>query len=447
MKKKELLVVLGAGESGCGAAFLATQKGYAVFVSDKGKIKDKYRTFLLENKIEFEEETHTEEKILSASEVIKSPGIPEKAPIIKKLREKGTPIIDEIEFGLRYTKAKIIGITGTNGKTTTTLLTHHILKKAGYKVGLAGNIGQSLAYQVATENHDYYVLELSSFQLDGMEKSRIHIAILTNITPDHLDRYEYKLENYISSKFRIIQNQTSDDAFIYSADDEITATALKSFQTPANLYPFSIKTKVEQGAYIDNNSLIIKTPNSTFTMFLEELALQGKHNTYNSMAAGIGSKLVEVRDKTTRESLADMESVEHRMEPVAKVFGIQFINDSKATNVNSTWYALESMQAPTIWIVGGQDKGNDYAELYDLVKAKVKGIVCLGKDNQKIIEAFKGLFPNIPETDNADDAVRAAYRLAKKGDNVLLSPCCASFDLYENYEDRGKQFKRAVRAL
>jgi UDP-N-acetylmuramoylalanine--D-glutamate ligase len=314
-------------------------------------------------------------------------------------------------------------------------------------VGLGGNVGKSLALQVATENFDYYVLELSSFQLDGMINSRIHIAILTNITPDHLDRYDYKLENYISSKFRILQNQTTNDAFIYCDDDELTALGLKTFSTPAQLFPISIKHQVEQGAYLENNQIVIKTPNSTFTMFLEELALQGKHNTYNSMAAGVGSKLEDIRNPTVRDSMADMEHIEHRLEPVAKVFGIQFINDSKATNVNSTWYALESMQVPTVWIVGGQDKGNDYDELRALVKAKVKGIVCLGKDNTKIIEAFKDLFPNIPETENTDDAVRAAYKMAKKGENVLLSPACSSFDLFENFEDRGKQFKRAVRAL
>jgi UDP-N-acetylmuramoylalanine--D-glutamate ligase len=447
MSDKKFIAILGAGESGCGAALLAKQQGYEVFVSDKGPIKDKYKAFLQEHSLAFEENQHSEERILQANEIIKSPGIPEKAPLIKKLREKGILIIDEIEFALRYTSAKIIGITGTNGKTTTTLLTYHILEKAGFNVGLAGNVGKSLALQVATENKDFYVVELSSFQLDGMINSRIHIAILTNITPDHLDRYEYKLENYVNSKFRILQNQTQEDAFIYCADDEITATALKSFEIKAQLFPFTIKTQVEQGAYLENNQIIIKTPNSIFTMFIEELALQGKHNTYNSMAAGIGSKLVEIRSESIRQSMSDMESVEHRMEPVAKVFGIQFINDSKATNVNSTWYALESMQTPTVWIAGGQDKGNDYNELRDLVKAKVKAIVCLGKDNSKIIEAFKDIVPTIVETDNADDAVRYSYKFGTKGDTVLLSPACASFDLFDNYEDRGKQFKRAVRAL
>ena len=447
MSAKPYIVILGAGESGCGAALLAQKQGYEVFVSDKGTIKEKYKTFLANHQIPFEENQHSEDKILNASEIIKSPGIPEKAPLIKKLREQKTSIIDEIEFALRYTNAKIIGITGTNGKTTTTLLTYHILEKAGYSVGLAGNVGKSLALQVALENYDYYVVELSSFQLDGMINSRIHIGILTNITPDHLDRYEYKLENYVNSKFRILQNQTETDAFIYCADDEITAKALQSIQLKAQAYPISIKTKVEQGAYLENNQIIIKTPNSTFNMFIEELALQGKHNTYNSMAAGVTGKLVDIRNENVRQSMSDMESVEHRMEPVAKVFGIQFINDSKATNVNSTWYALESMQTPTIWIAGGQDKGNDYNELRDLVKAKVKAIVCLGKDNSKIIEAFKDLVPNIVETDNADDAVRYSYKLGTKGDTVLLSPACASFDLFDNYEDRGKQFKRAVRAL
>ena len=447
MSAKPYIVILGAGESGCGAALLAQKQGYEVFVSDKGSIKEKYKTFLNHHQIPFEENQHSEDKILNASEIIKSPGIPEKAPLIKKLREQKTSIIDEIEFALRYTNAKIIGITGTNGKTTTTLLTYHILEKAGYSVGLAGNVGKSLALQVALENYEYYVVELSSFQLDGMINSRIHIGILTNITPDHLDRYEYKLENYVNSKFRILQNQTETDAFIYCADDEITAKALQSIQLKAQAYPISIKTKVEQGAYLENNQIIIKTPNSTFNMFIEELALQGKHNTYNSMAAGVTGKLVDIRNENVRQSMSDMESVEHRMEPVAKVFGIQFINDSKATNVNSTWYALESMQTPTIWIAGGQDKGNDYNELRALVKAKVKAIVCLGKDNSKIIEAFKDLVPNIVETDNADDAVRYSYKLGTKGDTVLLSPACASFDLFDNYEDRGKQFKRAVRAL
>lgn len=439
--------VIGAGESGCGAAYLAKQKGYDVFVSDSGIIKPAYKEFLEKEKIAFEEGKHTASIILNSSEVIKSPGIPDKAAIIKKAKENRIPIIDELEFALRYTSARIIGITGTNGKTTTTLLTHHILKKAGLNVGLAGNIGKSLAYQVATESFDYYVIEISSFQLDGMFNSRIHIAILTNITPDHLDRYEYQLQNYVNSKLRIVRNQHAEDAFIYCADDPITLEALSLLNTPAKRYPLSIGTEQVQGAWLQNNQITIKTNNHPFTMYLEELALQGRHNAYNSMAAAVASRILEIRDKTIRESLADMESIEHRLEPVAKVFGIEFINDSKATNVNSTWFALESMERPVIWIVGGQDKGNDYNQLRELVKSKVKGIVCLGKDNKKIIEFFGDLFPHIPETNNTDDAVRAAYKMGAKGDVVLLSPACASFDLFENYEDRGKQFKRAVRAL
>jgi UDP-N-acetylmuramoylalanine--D-glutamate ligase len=442
------IVILGAGESGTGAAILAQKQGFEVFLSDKGKIKDKYKTELLKYNISFEEEKHSEDLILNANEVIKSPGIPDKAELIKKLKENKISIISEIEFAARYTNATLVGVTGTNGKTTTTSLVYHIFNKAGLKVAMGGNIGKSFARLVAENDFEYYVLELSSFQLDGMFKTRINIAILVNITPDHLDRYNYELQNYVDSKFRITQNQTADDAFIYCADDAITMEEVNKRDFAAKLYPFSIKKPIEQGAYLNENQLIINiNPKNPFTMSMENLALQGKHNLYNSMAAGIAARIIDLRKEIVRESLSDFENIEHRLETVTKVHGIEFINDSKATNVNSTWYALESMTQPTIWIVGGQDKGNDYEDLKPLVKEKVKAIVCLGVDNSKIIAEFKDIVPVIVETKSAEDAVKQAYRLGKKDDVVLLSPACASFDLFENYEERGRQFKAAVRSL
>jgi len=447
MNTTRKIAILGAGESGVGSAVLALKQGYEVLLSDLGIIKEKYKKVLLDYGIRFEENQHDEAWILSADEVIKSPGIPDKAPLIKKLNEQGTPVISEIEFAARYTNATLIGISGTNGKTTTTLLTYHILTKAGLNIGLAGNIGKSFALQVAENNFDYYVLELSSFQLDGMFKVRLNIAVLLNITPDHLDRYNYELQNYIDSKFRIIQNQTTADCFIYCADDELLSQHFDKFKTPAKLLPFSLNQSFEEGAFIEHENLIINHNHNIFSMSIHDLALQGKHNQYNSMAAGLSARVLEVRKEIIRESLEDFVNVEHRLEFVAKVHGIEFINDSKATNVNSTWYALESMNSPVVWIVGGQDKGNDYSMLMNLVKDKVKAIVCLGKDNSKIHKAFKGSIALIEDATSAEEAVKKAYRLGKKGDIVLLSPACASFDLFENYEDRGHQFKQAVRSL
>lgn len=442
------IVILGAGESGAGAAVLAKRKGYDVFVSDFGKIKDKYKTLLTENNITFEEGTHTFDLILNASEVIKSPGIPEKTEVMKKIREKQIPVISEIEFAARYTgNAKFICITGSNGKTTTTLLTYHILKNAELNVGLAGNVGRSLALQVSEVYHDYWVLELSSFQLDDMNAFRADMAILLNITPDHLDRYEYKLENYTASKFRITNNQTTDDAFIYCADDPVTVEALTKHQVIAKKYPFSLSPGSDKVAYIEQQQLIINLNNNQLTMYIHDLALQGKHNAYNSMAAGIAARLLDIRKETIRESLSDFQNVEHRLEFVAKVHGIEFINDSKATNVNSTWYALESMTKPVVLILGGVDKGNDYSILNDLVKEKVTAIICMGKDNKKIHKAFEGLVENVVDVASAEEAVAMGYRLAKKEQVVLLSPACASFDLFENYEDRGQKFKKAVKSL
>ena len=441
------LVILGGGESGVGTAVLAKKKGFEIFLSDKGKLKDKYKDVLSKYGIEWEEEKHTEELILDADEVVKSPGIPDKADLIKALHKKGIPVISEIEFAGRYTNAKKICITGSNGKTTTTLLTYHMMQKAGLNVGLAGNVGKSFAMQVAENDFDYYVLELSSFQLDGMFEFKADIAILLNITPDHLDRYDHKLENYADSKFRIIQNQTELDAFIYCIDDEVTMNTIKNSR--AKQYPFSIKKKVEQGAFLnENNQLVINTNNTNpLFMTIQELALQGKHNIYNSMAAGVTGKLLDIRKETIRESLSDFHNIDHRLELVGNVHGIEFINDSKATNVNSTWYALESMSNPVILILGGVDKGNNYAMLNDLIKEKVKAIICLGADNKKIIKAFGGMVETVLEAKSAKEAVAQAYKLGKKGDTVLLSPACASFDLFENYEDRGTQFKQAVRAL
>jgi len=442
-----LIVILGAGESGVGAAYLAQQQGYDVFVSDFGAIADSYKQQLLDWKIRFEEKQHTESEILKAIEIIKSPGIPEKAPIIKKIRENGIPIISEIEFAGRYTKAKIIGITGSNGKTTTSSLTYHILKNAGLNVGLAGNIGKSFAYQVATEKFDLYVLELSSFMLDDMYEFKVDIAILLNITPDHLDRYDYKMENYAASKFRISQNQTPGDYFIYCADDPETTKGMAVRSFTAQQLPFSIEKKIEKGAYLEQDNIVINFHQQHFEMSIHELALQGKHNIYNTMASGIVAKVLELRNPEMRESMGTFTSIEHRLESVAVISGISFINDSKATNVNSTWYALESMTSDVVLILGGVDKGNDYNMLKSLVKQKVKAIVCLGKDNRHIHEAFEDVVDIIVNTHTAQEAATISYHLATKGDTVLLSPACASFDLFKNYEDRGRQFKQAVMEL
>ncbi|HEK22403.1 MULTISPECIES: UDP-N-acetylmuramoyl-L-alanine--D-glutamate ligase [unclassified Mucilaginibacter] len=441
------IIILGAGESGVGAAYLAKQQGYDVFVSDFGAIADKYKEQLQQWNIRFEEGGHTEAEVLAAVEVVKSPGIPEKAPMIKKLREAGIPVISEIEFAGRYTDAKMICITGSNGKTTTTSLTYHILKNAGLNVGLAGNIGKSFAYQVATEKFEYYVLEISSFMLDDMYRFKADVAVLLNITPDHLDRYDYKMENYAASKYRITQNQTAADYFIYCADDAETLKVLEGKDIAAQQLPFSIEQKMEPGAYLDAENLIINVNKQHFQMSINELALQGKHNIYNSMASGIVAKVLELRNETMRESMGNFRNIEHRLESVGKVSGISFINDSKATNVNSTWYALESMTTDVVLILGGVDKGNDYSMLKDLVKQKVKAIVCLGKDNKRIHDAFEDDVEVIVNTNSAQEATQVAYHLAEKGDTVLLSPACASFDLFKNYEDRGNQFKAAVREL
>ncbi len=441
------LVILGAGESGVGSAILGRKLGMDVFVSDAGTVSSRFREELTARAIPFEEGGHTDALLLNADEVIKSPGIPDKAPAVKAIRAANIPVISEIEFAGRHTSAVTVCITGTNGKTTTTLLTHHLLSKAGLRVGLGGNVGRSFARQVAEQDHDYYVLELSSFQLDGCYEFRADIAVLTNITPDHLDRYDYKLENYVHSKFRITQNQRQQDAFIYCADDELTMLQLDKLQPAMQCHPFSIRRKEGMSAWLEDDQLCIQTKNQPFTMSIHDLALQGKHNLYNSMAAGISGRILDIRKDIVRESFSDFENIEHRLEFVTTVHGIDFINDSKATNVNSTWYALESMKQPVIWIAGGVDKGNDYALLKELVQANVKAIVCMGVDNSKILQAFRDVVPVITETSSAIDAVQAAYRLGKKGDAVLLSPACASFDLFENYEDRGRQFKAAVRNL
>ena len=439
------LVVLGAGESGTGTAILARRKGWDVFVSDKGPIKKKYKNALLHNDISWEEGKHTAERILNADEVMKSPGIPDYAPFVKAIQKKGIPVISEIEFTGRYTQAKTICITGSNGKTTTTLLTGHLLQKAGVSGGIAGNVGSSFAWQVAEQKHDVYVLEISSFQLDGMKDFRADIAVLLNITPDHLNRYDHSFEKYIQSKLHIMQNQTPAETVIYCADDPVLEARIKQTENGPRLIPFSIKKTLVEGAWInDNGILTINIKSEEFNMDLLELSLKGQHNIYNSMASGISARLLEIRKEVIREGLSDFQNVEHRLESVGYVRGIEFINDSKATNVNSTWYALESMTKPVIWIVGGQDKGNDYSDLGEFVQKKVKAIVCLGKDNSHIIKVFGKMVPAIFETSSATDAVKAAYLAGNPGDVVLLSPACASFDLFENFEDRGKQFKQAV---
>ncbi|MFP4048071.1 MAG: UDP-N-acetylmuramoyl-L-alanine--D-glutamate ligase, partial [Bacteroidales bacterium] len=444
---KKKIVILGAGESGTGSAILAKKQNMEVFVSDIGPIKEKYKTLLEKHHLQYEENTHTTKKILEADEIIKSPGIPDTAGIVAETKKAGIPVISEIEFAGRYTEAFNICITGSNGKTTTTNLTYHILKTAGLNVGVSGNVGESFARQVAENNFDYHVIELSSFQLDGIYQFKPEIAIILNITPDHLDRYDNSIENYTNSKFRITKNLTSKDLFIYNEDDEITSKETGKRNIKAECIPFSHYKRLEKGAYIDNDQLIIKYKNNDFTMSIHELTLKGKHNAYNSMAAGITAKALDIRKETIRESLTSFQGIEHRLEHVLKIHGISFINDSKATNVNSTWYALESMPDKVIWIAGGIDKGNDYSVLRELVQQKVKAIICLGIDNTKIHEAFKDVVDTIVDTKSAEEAVRTAYYLGKKGDTVLLSPACASFDLFESYEDRGNQFKKAVREL
>ncbi|MFV8338148.1 MULTISPECIES: UDP-N-acetylmuramoyl-L-alanine--D-glutamate ligase [unclassified Flavobacterium] len=441
------LVILGGGESGVGTAILGKKKGYEVFVSDFGKIKGNYKEVLIINGIAWEEEKHTEDLILNADVVMKSPGIPDKSPIVKKLIEKGISVLSEIEFAAPFTDATIIGITGSNGKTTTTMLTHHLLKSAGLNIGLGGNIGKSFAWQIADNKYDSYVLELSSFQLDGILNFKPHIAIITNISPDHLDRYDYKYENYIDAKFRITMNQTEEDYLIYDADDEAIAEWFKTHTTKAKLIPFSLTKTFSEGAYIKNNKMEISINQEEFTMDTEHIALEGKHNMKNAMAATSVAKLMQIRKSTIRESLSNFQGVEHRLEKVLKIQNVQYINDSKATNVNATFFALDSMNTPTVWIVGGVDKGNDYNELMSLVREKVKAIICLGVDNKKIIDVFGNVVDIMIEVDNMNDAVKMAQRLSEKGDTVLLSPACASFDLFESYEDRGKQFKQAVKNL
>ena len=441
------LVILGGGESGVGTALLGKQKGYEVFVSDKNKISKEYKEVLLNNEIDFEENQHTESEILNADVVMKSPGIPDTVALIQQLRENSIPVVSEIEFAAQFTAATIVGITGSNGKTTTTLLLHHILKKAGLNVGVAGNIGDSFAQQVAEESYENYVLELSSFQLDGIENFNSHIAILTNITPDHLDRYEYDFNKYIDSKFRITKNQTAADYLIYDADDEAINNWLKEHKTSAKLVPFSLEKELEYGAYIKDNNIIININKDKINMPLSTLSVKGKHNTKNAMAATMAAQLLKARKQVIIESLEDFEGAEHRLENVAKVRGVEYINDSKATNVNATYYALECMDKTTIWIVGGVDKGNDYNDLLPLVREKVKAIVCLGVDNDKIKNTFGNVVDIIVETAGAEEAVKVSHKLAESGEAVLLSPACASFDLFENYEDRGRQFKKAVRSL
>ncbi|MGB0423317.1 MAG: UDP-N-acetylmuramoyl-L-alanine--D-glutamate ligase [Flavobacteriales bacterium] len=445
-----LITILGAGESGVGSAILAKSKGFDVWVSDFGKIKKSFEEELTERAINYEQGTHSYSKIEQAELVIKSPGIPDTAPVVLHLLAKGIPVISEIEFAARYTDAKTVCITGSNGKTTTTLLTYHMLKNGGLKVGLAGNIGKSFARQVAEDDKDVYVLELSSFQLDGMYEFKADVAVLLNITPDHLDRYDYKMENYVNSKFRIVQNLTEDDHFIFGADDEHIKTGMAARNIIAKAYPISTKKNteaLEQGAYSDDKNFYIHTEKKQFSMKIQELALQGRHNLSNSMAAGVTGRIFDLRKEVVRDSLTNFENIEHRLETVSKVNGVTFINDSKATNINSTWYALESINKPIIWIVGGVDKGNDYSELYEMVDSKVKSVICLGVDNKKLRAAFTGRVEHVVETQSADEAVRMAYDLSNEGDTVLLSPACASFDLFEDYEERGRKFKAAVKRL
>ena len=441
------IVILGAGESGAGAAVLAKAKGFEVFVSDKSLIKPKYKELLDRHAIAWEEGQHTEADILNADEIIKSPGIPDKAPIIQALKRQGTPIISEIEFAGRYTSSKMICITGSNGKTTTTMLTYHILKQAGLDVGLAGNVGNSLALQVAEDPHAVYVIELSSFQLDNMYDFKADIAILLNITPDHLDRYNYEMQNYVDAKLRIVQNQTKADAFIYWKDDPIVARELEKHHPQATCYPFAETHEAGVKGYTENKEVMIEMENGTFTMDQDLLALSGTHNLYNSLAAAIASKLMGIRDEQLRASLSDFAGVEHRLEKVLRIRGVEYINDSKATNVNSCWYALQSMTTPVVLILGGTDKGNDYTEIEALVKQKVHALIFLGVDNTKLHAFFDDKIADIADARSMEEAVNLAYQKANKGDTVLLSPCCASFDLFKSYEDRGEQFKKCVRNL
>jgi UDP-N-acetylmuramoylalanine--D-glutamate ligase len=441
------LVVLGGGESGAGAAVLGKVKGMDVFLSDMGSIPQKYKDLLDKYAIPYEEGGHTEEKILNATVVVKSPGIPPYAPMVKKITDKGIPVLSEIEFAAGFTDARMVCITGSNGKTTTTLLTYHILRKGGVDVGLAGNVGKSLALQVAVDPHDTYVIELSSFQLENMYKFKANIAVIMNITPDHLDRYDYKMENYVAAKFRILQNQTKDDYFVYWENDPIIRQQVAQIQSEALQLPFGVDREENSAAWVEDGVVHFSTPEEVWQIPREKLSLKGLHNLYNSMAAGISASVLNIRKDNIREALEDFEAVEHRLEYVATVDGVRYVNDSKATNVNSTWYALESMNTPTVLILGGKDKGNDYTEIEALVKEKVKAIVCMGLHNEKLLEFFTGKVPEIVDTNSLADAVAACRRLASEGDTVLLSPCCASFDLFKSYEDRGCQFKEAVKSL
>ncbi len=441
------LIVLGGGESGVGTAILGKQKGYEVFVSDKGKITKEYKEVLVNNGIEFEENRHSEDKILNADLVMKSPGIPDTVALIQKLKAKEIKVISEIEFASNYTNATIVGITGSNGKTTTTLLTHHILMSADMNVGIAGNIGDSFAKQVANQNYEKYVLELSSFQLDGIDKFQCHIAVITNITPDHLDRYDYDFDKYIASKFRVVKNQTENDFLIYDYEDVAISNWLKNNEVASRLVPFSLEKELKYGAFLRKDNIVIRLNEEEYIMNTSYLKIKGKHNTKNAMASMLASKLLQARNEKVAESMSSFEGVEHRLEKVIKVEGVTYVNDSKATNVNAAFYALECMDEPTVWIVGGVDKGNDYTDLLPLVREKVKGIVCLGLDNNKIIETFQNVVDVIVETAGAEEAVKVAHKIAQKGDTVLLAPACASFDLFENYEDRGRKFKEAVRNL
>ena len=445
---KKQLTILGAGESGVGAALLALKYGYGVFVSDGGRIKETHKAELVEAGIDFEEAGHTESTILNSDEIVKSPGIPEKNELVKKIRAKGIPVISEIEFAFRHKgNSRIIAITGSNGKTTTTALAYHICKQGGADCAMVGNIGYSFARQVALDPKPLYIVEVSSFQLDDIKEFRPDVAVLTNITGDHLDRYEYDMQKYVNSKFRITENQREEDVFIYNLDDEVTANNIDKYTIKSNLYPITMSKELPQGAYLTNAQMHLKWKGEEMQMSIEDFALKGKHNQYNSMAASLSSAAVDIRKENIRESLQTFQSLEHRMETVATIKGVQFINDSKATNVNSTWFALESMDKPTILILGGVDKGNDYTLLKELVKEKVKAIVCMGVENRKIHEAFGEIVSVIVNTSTAQDAAQAAFHFANKGDVVLLSPACASFDLFKNYEDRGMQFKQAVKEL
>ncbi|MCM1290487.1 MAG: UDP-N-acetylmuramoyl-L-alanine--D-glutamate ligase [Prevotella sp.] len=442
------LIILGGGESGTGAAILGRKQGYDVFLSDNGLIPEKYRRILTERGIEWEQEGHTPDKILNADIVIKSPGIPPTAPLVKQLAEKNVPILSEIEFAGRFTDSKMVCITGSNGKTTTTMLIYHILKKAGIDAGLAGNIGNSLALQVAEDPHDVYVIELSSFQLENMYDFKADVAVMTNITPDHLDRYDYKMENYVAAKFRILQNQTPTDSFIYWQDDPIITEQIKNLQLEQRLLPFALDKEEGSVAWEDKNGIVhFSIPGEVWEIPRDKLSLTGLHNLYNSMAAGLSASVLKIKSETIRTALEDFEAVEHRLEYVDTIGGVTYINDSKATNVNSTWYALESMKTPTVLILGGKDKGNDYSEILPFVKEKVKAIVCMGKDNSKLLSFFENQVPLIRDTHSLEDAVKECAQIAQQGDTVLLSPCCASFDLFKSYEDRGRQFKAAVHAI